>query len=315
MNNKVTVIGSYNTDFIIQSKRIPAIGETVIGGKFSQGSGGKGANQAVAASRAGGKVSFISRIGADVHGDDGLQRLTEELINTHYVVRDANSPTGVAFILVDERGENSIVVASGANAQLHVTDIENGKTEIQSSKVLLVQLESPLEPIAKAMQFAREHGITVILNPAPAQALNKTILSSVDIITPNKIEAEMITGIKVVDEASLQRICKKFFEFGITYVLITLGSQGVFFGSTHSMELIPAYKVQTIDSTGAGDVFNGSLAAFLSEGMVIENAVQHAIAAAAISITRLGAQHSAPHRAEIEKFISQYSTSEIESIK
>ncbi len=303
MKNKVVVIGSYNTDLAIKTERIPHPGETVIGGIFTEGGGGKGANQAVAAARAGAEVGFIARVGNDVLGNEGIQRLTEELIDTRYMFRDTAAATGVAFIVVDARGENSIVVASGANARLSPADIETAKDEIASAAVVLMQLESPLETIRAAVKRSRAAGATVILNPAPAQALDADLLGGIDIITPNTVEAEMITGIAVVGEESMRAITEKLFAFGIKTVMITLGGRGVFVGVPGTMELIPSYRVRSVDSTGAGDVFSGTLAAFLAEGMPVENAVRMANASAAISVTRMGAQHSAPRRMEIENFI------------
>ena len=312
MKNKVVVIGSYNTDLRIKTSRIPLPGETIIGGIFSEGGGGKGANQAVAAVRAGADVSFIARVGNDLLGKEGIQRLADEQINTQYIFHDTNVPTGVAFIVVDNRGENSIVVASGANALLSPADIETAKDEIACANVLLLQLESPIETIRAAIKKSHEQGSTVILNPAPAQPLEKNLLQEIDIITPNKVEAEMITGIKVTDEESLRSIVEKFFEFGIKNVFITLGSKGVFAGLPNSMELIPAFNVCSVDSTGAGDVFSGSLAAFVAEGMDLEKAAKMANASASISVTRMGAQNSAPQRIEVENFLSTYSGAKAE---
>lgn len=313
MKNKVVVVGSYNTDLTIKTGRIPRPGETIIGGVLSKGGGGKGANQAVAAVRAGASVSFIARVGNDSLGMEGIQRLSTEQINTEYVFHDTDVPTGIAFIIVDEHGENSIVVASGANALLSPFDIETAQQEIKSASVLLVQLESPLDTVLAAMKKAHDNGAIVILNPAPAQHLELGILQEIDVITPNKVEAEMITGIKITDEESLVSVSKKFFEFGIKTVLITLGSNGIFAATAGSMEFIPALKVNSIDSTGAGDVFSGSLAAFLSEGMQVEKATRMAIASASISVTRMGAQNSAPCRKEIEKFILSHATVESEA--
>jgi ribokinase len=310
MKNKVVVIGSYNTDLTIKTGRIPRPGETIIGGIFSEGGGGKGANQAVAAARAGADVSFIARVGNDALGREGIQRLIDEKIETRYIFLDNDVPTGVAFIVVDERGENSIVVASGANARLSIHDIDKAQDEISSAGVLLVQLESPIEAIRAAIKKCREKDTVVILNPAPAQSLEQNLLQEIDIITPNKVEAEMITGIKVTDEESLRSIVKKFFEYGIKNVLITLGSKGIFAGLPDIMKFIPAYKVCPVDSTGAGDVFSGSLAAFLSEGMSILKAVKMANASASISVTLMGALSSAPYRMEIENFIFANSSSE-----
>lgn len=314
MKSKVVVVGSYNTDLTIKTERIPRPGETIIGGVFSEGGGGKGANQAVAAARTGANVSFIARVGNDALGKLGIQRLTDEGINTDYILRDNDSATGVAFIVVDERGENSIVVASGANAKLSSTDIDKANDEISSADVLLVQLESPVDAIYSAIKKAHDKGAVVILNPAPAQTLSSKILNDIDVITPNKVEAEMITGIKVSDEDSLRSIVLKFFDSGIKTVIITLGSKGMFVGSTEWMKLIPAYNVCPVDSTGAGDIFSGALAAFLAEGMQMEKAVKMAAASASISVTRLGAQSSAPNRKEIEEFLIKYSSSQTEVV-
>ncbi len=309
MKNKVVVIGSYNTDLTIKTARIPRPGETIIGGIFSEGGGGKGANQAVAAARAGALVNFVARVGNDVLGKKGVQSLTDEGIDTRFIFYDPKVPTGVAFIVVDDKGENSIVVASGANALLSVNDIEKVQNEIVSADVLLVQLESPLDSIYAAIKIAHQNGTKVILNPAPARPLDNSLLKEIDIITPNKVEVEMITGIKVTDDESLCAAVKKFNELGIKNVIITLGSKGVFLGLPSITALIPSYKVNAIDSTGAGDVFSGALAAFIANGMDIETAARMAIASASISVTRMGALNSAPNRTEIEEFISSCASS------
>lgn len=312
MKNNVVVVGSYNTDLRIKTERIPRPGETIIGGIFSEGGGGKGANQAVAAARAGADVCFIAKVGNDALGKECVQRLNEERINTQFVFHDADVPTGVAFIVVDDRGENSIVVASGANACLRPDDIGKAGNVISSAAVLLVQLESPIDTVMAAIEKSHATGTTVIMNPAPAQPLEPALLRKIDIITPNKVEAEMITGIKATDERSYEMIARKFFELGVKTVFLTLGSKGVFIGTKNSMELIPAFKVRSVDSTGAGDVFSGSLAAFISEGMPVEEAAKMATASASISVTRMGAQISAPTRKEIESFISTLAVSEAE---
>ena len=314
MKNRVVVVGSYNTDLTIKTSRIPAPGETVIGGVFSNGGGGKGANQAVAAVRAGAEVSFIARVGNDTHGEEGLERLKAERIDTQYVIRDPEFSTGVAFIVVDEHGENSIVVAAGANGRLGPADIEKAETAISTAGVLLVQLESPLAAVRSAIQRARAHGAVVILNPAPGQSLRAELLHDVDIITPNRLEAEMITGMKVSDEASLRAVARQIIDHGVHYVVITLGQRGIFAASRDAAELVPAYKVRAVDSTGAGDVFSGSLAAFLAEGMTMEESTRMAIASASISVTRMGAQLCAPLRAEIESFMVNYAPPEIQTL-
>ena len=312
MKNKVVVVGSYNTDMTIKSKKLPGPGETVIGGHFSTGGGGKGANQAIAAARIGAEVTFVARVGNDLLGSEGIKRLNEEHINTKYIYRDNELPTGVAFIVVDDKGENSIVVASGANAKLSPTDVESASDEISSADILLIQLESPIESVYASIKSAHDNGVTVILNPAPAQELDNHILKYVDIITPNIVEAEMLTGIKVTDVNSLQSIVNRFFDYGINDVIITLGSKGYFAGAHDAMKIIPALNVAPIDTTGAGDVFSGSLAAFLSEGMTIEKAARMANAAASVSVTRLGAQDGAPKRVEIENFVASYNAAKTE---
>ncbi len=314
MRNKVVVVGSYNTDLTIRAKRIPNHGETVIGGILSEGGGGKGANQAVAAARAGAQVSFVARVGTDAHGREGLQRLAVDRIDTRHVVHDTELSTGLAFIVVDERGENSIVVATGANGHLSPADIEQAHEAILAASVLLVQLESPLAAVQAAVRAARSNGAIVILNPAPAQPLTGALLRDVNILTPNKLEAEMITGMSISDDASLRRVAQHILDEGVDTVMITLGRRGVFIGGRDTMELTPAYKVRVVDSTGAGDVFSGSLAAFLAGGMTIGEAAKMAIASSSLSVTRMGAQFSAPLRSEVESFIQNYVPSGVEAI-
>jgi ribokinase len=314
MKNRVVVVGSYNTDLTIKTKRSPRPGETVLGGSFFQGGGGKGANQAVACARAGARVSFLARVGNDALGEGAVKRLKEEGIATHCIVRDEQCPTGVAFILVEEQGENSIVVASGANARLSPADIERAKEEIASAGVILLQLECPLETVHHAIHLAHQSGTLVILNPAPAEQLTGLSFCEVDILTPNRVEAEMLAGAKISDDASLVVVAQKILDLGTRNVLITLGSRGVFAASRDAMNLLPALEVQAIDSTGAGDILNGSLAAFLAEGKSIHESVRMAMAAASISVTRMGAQSSAPLRTEIDHLISSWSVSNAKAL-
>lgn len=308
------VIGSYNTDLTIKTRKLPAPGETIIGGVFSEGGGGKGANQAVAAARAGADVTFVARVGDDALGKEGVRRMSEENINTKFIFHDKDTPTGVAFITVDEAGENSIVVASGANSRLSPEDIRIVEGELAKADVLLVQLESPLETVKFAVKRARELGVKVILNPAPAAALGGDILGNVDVITPNAVEAEMMTGIKITGIESMKLTAMKYFSFGIESVIITLGSKGIFIGLQNHMEFVPAYKMEAIDSTGAGDVFSGALAAYVACGMSVESAARVACAAASISVTKMGAQRSAPTKKETGDFIAALSPVESEII-
>ena len=303
MSGKVVVVGSSNTDMIIQLDRIPSPGETVLGGEFSTAAGGKGANQAVAAARAGGEVTFIARIGTDMFGQTAVQGFKSDGIDIHHVLEDPSSPSGVALIFVDRNGENSIAVASGANAKLTPADVEAARNVLRGSDILVTQLETPVETVLAAVELAAEHGVPVVLNPAPAQALGEDILRHVSVLTPNETEAELLTGTKVTGENDAEVAAKKLTAMGVDTVLITLGSRGVFAYNGDHCELIPGFQVDAVDTTGAGDVFNGALAASLANGVNLIQAVQFANAAAALSVTRLGAQPSAPTLTEIEELL------------
>ena len=307
MSNKILVIGSSNTDMTIKLKKIPKPGETVIGGKFSTAAGGKGANQAVAAARAGGNVTFIARVGSDVFGATAVEGFKNDGINVDFVIKDKAEPSGVALIFVDDQGENSIAVASGANAALSPQDIENCSDIISKSDVLLMQLETPIETIKTAAKIAKNNNIKVILNPAPARELDKELLSNVSIFTPNEIEAEFFVGFPITNEDDVKRAAKKMLEFGIETVIITMGPKGSIIVSNEITKKIPAFSVEALDTTGAGDVFNGALAVGLNEGMNISDAVVFASSASALSVTKIGAQTSAPFRVDINNFITSTS--------
>ena len=302
-DSKIVVVGSSNTDMIIQVDKIPVPGETVLGGKFSTAAGGKGANQAVAAARAGGDVTFIAAIGNDSLGDQALEGFRRDGINIDHVRRVEDVTSGVALIFVGKDGENSIAVASGANADLDPDFITYSGPMIAQAKILLMQLETPIETVSKAAQLAHAAGVKVILNPAPAQPLDDDLLRQVSIITPNEIEAELLTKVKVEDEIDAGKAADVLLAKGIEYVLITLGPRGVFLASRDRKELIPGFTVNTIDTTAAGDVFNGALAAGLAEDKSLDEAVRFANAAAALSVTKLGAQPSAHSREEIDYFL------------
>lgn len=301
---RIVVVGSSNTDMIIKVPRMPGPGETILGGEFSMAAGGKGANQAVAAARAGGNVILIARVGADIFGEQAVEGFKREGIDVSHIVKDQAVPSGIALIFVDRRGQNSIAVSSGANARLSPTDVERARAAISSADILLVQLETPIETVEAAAEIAAAHGVKVILNPAPARPLDEDLLKRASILTPNESEAELLTGIKVEDESGAAMAADALLARGIETALITLGPRGVLVATASSREIVPGFKVEAVDTTGAGDVFNGALAVALAENRPLRDAVLFANAAAALSVTRLGAQPSAPRREEIEAFIA-----------
>jgi ribokinase len=301
--NSILVIGSSNTDLIIKMERIPRSGETVLGGEFARAAGGKGANQAVGAARAGGAVTFIGRVGRDNFGESAVAGLAADGINVEHVARDEHHPSGVAFIFVGKQGENSIAVASGANGSLSPADVRKAAKVFAEAAVALVQLEVPLKTVIAAAKLARASGARVILNPAPAQPLPASLLKLVDIITPNETEAEMLTGIPVNDEAGAARAARKLRASGVKHVIITMGVRGAFVSTAAIEQVVPSHKMKAVDTTAAGDIFNGTLAVALAEGKALLDAVRFASAAAAISVTRLGAQTSAPSRKEIDRLL------------
>lgn len=296
---KIFVIGSSNTDMVIKSEKLPAAGETILGGIFLMNAGGKGANQAVAAAKLSANVTFVSKVGDDIFGKQAIQGFQKEGINTDFVFTDLETPSGVALILVDAKGENSIAVASGANGNLQISEVAKAIEQVSSNDTVLLQLEIPISIVEFAIKKSFESGAKVILNPAPAQTLNETVFQYLDIITPNETEAELLTGIKVTDLETAKQAALKFHEKGVKNVIITLGSRGAYLHNSTTNRLIAAPVVQAVDTTAAGDVFNGALAVALSEGNDLEQAIEFACKAAAISVTRMGAQASAPLRSEV----------------
>lgn len=296
---RIVVLGSTNTDMVVKAARIPAPGETILGGRFLMNPGGKGANQAVAAARLGGEVVFVAKVGNDLFGREAKALFAKEGLCTDYVLTDAEEPSGVALIMVDADGENCISVASGANATLTPEDIRVARGVIEKAGVLLMQLETPVETVLCAAQWAAAKGVPVVLNPAPACRLPSELFRCLSIITPNETEAELLTGVKVTGEASALRAAKALCDLGVRRVIITLGSKGAFVYADGQGSLVPAVKVRAVDTTAAGDVFNGALAVALTEDHPLAAAVGFAAQAAAISVTRMGAQASAPHRNEV----------------
>lgn len=297
----VLVIGSSNTDMVCRTLHIPKPGETLLGSDFQMFPGGKGANQAIAAARAGADVHFVARLGSDDFGRNALENYRKEGIRTAGLKFDPHAPSGVAVIMVEETtGENSIVVASGANAKLAPADLQEAGQLFQQASVLLVQLEIPLDTVAYALQRAREAGIVTILNPAPAQVLDEEILAATDYITPNIAEAETLTSLRVEQSSQVKEAAGKLLAHVKQGVLITQGARGIYYKTQNGEEAhIPAERVQAIDSTAAGDVFNGYFAAGLAAGKSTGQAVKAAGKAAARSVTRAGAQPSIPYYTEL----------------
>lgn len=296
---KLVVIGSCNTDMVVKSDRLPVPGETVLGGAFMMNPGGKGANQAVTVARMGGNTTFISKTGNDLFGRQSVEMYSEENINTDFIFSDPNLPSGVALIMVDNNGENCIVVASGANASLSTQDIDKAKEVIESADFLLMQLEIPIETVEYAAKMAYKKGIKVILNPAPAAFLSNELLGCLYAIVPNNSEAEMLSGIKVFDWASAKQAADIISSKGVNVVVITLGSKGALIKDGENYFEIPVEKIKAIDTTAAGDTFCGAFCVGLSEGLSIQDAVRMANKAAGITVTREGAQAAIPYRKEI----------------
>ncbi len=303
MTGKIVVVGSSNTDMILQMEHIPRPGETILGGQFAMAAGGKGANQAVAAARAGGDVTFLARVGSDMFGRQAVEGFRADGIHVEHVIQDAEAPSGVALIFVAADGENSIGVASGANARLTPDDVRQAAATIEAADVLVMQLETPLETIQAAAEIAVSAGTRVILNPAPAQALDDQLLRHVSVLTPNESEAELLTGIAVSDAASAQCAADALHGRGVETVIVTLGAAGAYVAGAGFTGLVPAFPVTAVDTTAAGDVFNGALAVALAEGEPLPDAVRFGCAAAALSVTKLGAQPSAPQRADVEAML------------
>lgn len=299
---RVVVVGSANMDMVVRAPRIPRPGETVVGSQFVMVPGGKGANQAVAAARLGAHVTFVARVGNDLFGDHNLDGYQQEGIDCQFIVRDEEAPSGIALIAVDAQGQNAIVVAPGANMCLTPEDVQRAEEAIAKADVVLAQLEVPIPTVVRTADLAHRYSRRMILNPAPAPShpLPEELLRHVDILTPNETEAQSIC--KAPDYSSPEAMGQALRALGVPVVIITLGGEGALVQDESGPRRLPAYPVQAIDTTAAGDAFAGALAVALAEGKGVEQAVQFAQRAAAISVTRLGAQPSLPYRAEVETF-------------
>lgn len=295
---KIVVVGSANTDMVVKSSTLPLPGETSLGGTFFMNAGGKGANQAVAAARLGGNVTLVTKVGSDIFGKQTIDGLQKENINTDFIFVDESTPSGIALIMVNKEGENCIVVAPGANANLLPADIE-GVNAISEAAFILMQLEIPMATIEAIAKKAKPMGQPLIINPAPAQTLSDELLNGLFLITPNETEAALLTGITVQDEVTCSKAADIFLSKGVQNVIITLGKAGAYFKNSNEQFKVTAPVVLAKDTTAAGDTFCGALTVALTENMNWKQAIQFAVKAASISVTRMGAQASVPYRHEI----------------
>ena len=301
--NRLVVLGSVNADHVLRVPHFPRPGETLTGHGYQIVPGGKGANQAVAAARLGAEVAFIARVGDDAIGRQMRDGFANDGIDVSAVILDKALPTGIAIIYVSDEGENSIGISAEANGALSPAMVREHESMIAAAHTLLLQLEVPLESVYEAARLARAHGTRVVLNPAPARPLSAELLALVDLITPNQTEAELLTGIRVTDEHSAAEAAARFHQMGIREVMITLGSQGVYCSNPDRQILVPGFQVEAVDTTAAGDTFNGALLAAELAGADFNAAVRFAHGAAALSVTRLGAQSSIPTKAEVDAFL------------
>lgn len=303
---KITVIGSTNTDLVAKAMRLPVPGETVIGEQFIIAPGGKGANQAVAIARLGADVTFVTKLGMDDFGDRAIENFKKDNIDTSFVFRTEEAPSGVALIFVDQHGENMIVAVQGANAKLSISDVEKALPAIRSADALVLQFEIPIDVVDYAVSIAHELQIPVILNPAPGRKVDAIIIGKVTYLTPNETEAEILTDIKVCDESSAREAGMKLLEWGAKNVVITMGKKGAMFVSSEKVELVPAFEVKAVDATAAGDAFTGGLTYAVAAGKDPIESVRFANAVAALAVTKMGAQPSMPFIDEVQEFLSNH---------
>ena len=306
-NKRILVIGISYTDMTIKSDNLPLPGQTILGGRFIMGPGGKGANQAVAAKRLGGNVEFICKIGHDIFGKNAADGYKKEGIDISHILY-STEPSGVALILVDKTGENVISVAPGANGDLSVEDIESIANVIKEADYLILQLEIPTDAVIRAAKIAHEAGVYVILNPAPACKLPNELFQYISLITPNQTETELMTGVKLINEQSFITAVENFNRMGVKDVIITLGSKGSLVCYDGKNEFVPAIKVDAVDATAAGDTFCGAVCVALSQGKNLKEAAVFATKAASLTVQKMGAQDSIPSITDINMFSNQILT-------
>lgn len=300
----IVVVGSYVVDLMSRTPHMPKPGETVLGGPFKMGSGGKGGNQAVAAARLGSNVTMVTKVGEDVFGDEAEKNFTNEGIDTTYITRHPEESTGAALIAVDQDSENMIVVALGACGKLTSDDVGAAETAFTKADIVLVQLETSLEAVRKAVERANELRKPVILNPAPFQEVDEDLLKGITYLTPNETEASLLTGIEVIDEQTARKAAIKLVGQGVGTVIITLGKQGCFvFDGKDEGRLIEGIKVEAVDTTGAGDAFNGAFATYIASGLTVDQAAKRANVVAALSVTKVGTSPAMPYEKDVEDLL------------
>ena len=300
MNSRnILVVGSSNTDMTAKTHALPRPGETVLGGVFTMGAGGKGANQAVAARRLGGEVKFICKVGRDIFGDNAIAHYVDEKLDTAGILR-SDLPSGVALISVDEKAENSIVVASGANGDLDEADIETSRKDLENCGILLLQLEIPVPSVLKAAKIAHEAGAMVVLNPAPACPLPDEVFRYVDLFIPNQTELGNYSGIDTADVAGAEKAAAAMQAKGVGKLIVTMGSKGALICEGGPSVFVPAKKVKAVDTTAAGDTFCGALCVAISEGKNLKEAAEFACSASALTVQKMGAQNSIPFRKDLD---------------
>jgi ribokinase len=302
---KIVVVGSSNMDLVVKAAKIPAVGETILGGDFIMNPGGKGANQAVAAAKLGAEVYFVAKLGRDVFAEQSLNNFRKAGVNTEYVFQTEETPSGVALITVDQAGDNVIVVAPGANQKLSPQDVEEARTAIASSGAVVAQLEVPLETVEFSARLANGAGVPFVLNPAPAQKLSLELLAMVDVLTPNETEAAILSGVEVTNKDTADAAARELLKCGVKAVILTMGAKGFLLAAGETTEFVPAVKVDAVDTTAAGDAFTGALAVGLAQGQTLREAAFFANYVAALSVTRMGAQSSMPTRHEVARSISK----------
>lgn len=302
-NPSVTVVGSFAVGLTLRADRFPVRGETLLGRDFDMGPGGKGSNQAVQAARLGANVEFVARLGRDNFGEIGKKLYVEEKVGTTFLVEADGRNTGVGFIVLNTQGDNFIVLDPGANGLFSPDDVERARERIQTSNVLLAQLEIPVETAGYALKLARDANVISILNPAPARRVSPEILKNADIVTPNEIELRILLGRAPDAKVNVIDLCDELLQLGIQRVILTRGARGAMIVTRDGYLNMPAFPVEVVDTTGAGDAFNGTLATYLASGMPLEPAVRHAVAAGALACTKLGVVPALPRANELEEFL------------